>query len=294
MATIAILHSGSGKTAQGEINDIASQLDKKCKKAPTIEVPDWNDNLLARAKSLIQKKVNVIIAYGGSRAAQAAMHARGNAKSPIIVFTTVAPYILALPEFDATVTTGVCAHTSDHDDARLDWLLNMLQYGNPTIGVLWNSNRGDTAGQWQAIVGAAQGTCNLVPADLNGPLTIKKAFDLFQQNSVDALLVAADPFFYNNRQEVVDRANSANDPAIFQWREFVNAGGLMSFGPSRDACRARASQMAADIADGNPVGPVYHVQDPDFELVVSQSKATHFGRWPLPSIIDSDPRLQVV
>jgi putative ABC transport system substrate-binding protein len=293
MAKIGILHSGSPKIAQGETRETANKLKRICKKQLVIVVPDWKDNLLARAKSLIQKQVDVIPAFGGSRAAHAAMHARGSAKSPIIVFSTVAPYILDEID-DPTVTTGVCAHTSDHDGARLDWLLAMLQYTNPTIGVLWNSYRGDTIDQWQTIVGEAQGECNLVPADMNGPLTIRKAFDLFQQSGVDALLVAADPFFYINRQEVVDRANSANYPAIYQWRDFVDAGGLMSFGPSRQDCYDRANQMIKDINDGKKVPPVYQVPDTAFELVVSKSKASQFGRWPLPPAIATDPRLVVV
>jgi putative ABC transport system substrate-binding protein len=291
MAIIGVLYSGSPEVAQDEIDEITEVLKQKSKN-PVIEVPDWKDNLLARAKSLIQKKVDVIWAPGGSRAAHAAIHARGLAKGPIIVFTSVAPYILR--EIDQTVTTGVCAHTSDHDDDRLDWLLKMLQYVYPTIGVLRNSNRGDKTDQWQAIVDAAQGRCNLVSADLNSPLTIRKAFDLFQQNGADALLVAADPFFYKNCQEVVDRAKKANYPAIYQWSEFVKAGGLMSFGPNRQDCYDRAQQMLIDIQNGNPVPAVYEVQDTNFELVVRQEKATHFGRWPLPSAIDTDPRLVVV
>jgi putative ABC transport system substrate-binding protein len=292
MATIGILHSGSPEIAQGEIHDITNQLKKKCKKPPVIEVPDWKDNLSARAKSLIQKKVKVILARGGSRAAHAAIRARGSAKHPIIVFTSVAPYIL--DEIDPTVTTGVCAHTSDHDDDRLDWLLEMVQYIYPTIGVLWNSNRGDTTDQWQSIVDAAQGRCSLVSANLNGPLTIRKAFDLFQQNGVDALLVAADPFFYKNLSEVVDRAKWANYPAIYQWSEFVKAGGLMSFGANRQDCYDRATQMVCDIHNGKPIPDVWEVPDDKFELVVSQAQATHFNRWPLPPKIANDPRKKVL
>jgi putative ABC transport system substrate-binding protein len=170
----------------------------------------------------------------------------------------------------------------------------MLQYGNPTIGVLLNSNRGDAPNQLKAIADAAQGRCNLVPADLNGPLTIRKAFDLFNQETIDALLVTADPFFYRNLQEVVDRANSANYPAIYQWSEFVSAGGLMSFGPDRNDCIKRAQAMVAAINDGQQVPPIYEVLDTAFQLVVSQSKATHFGRWPLPPVIDNDPHKVVV
>jgi putative tryptophan/tyrosine transport system substrate-binding protein len=292
MGTIGILHSGPPEIAQNDVDDVTNRLNKKCKKRPNIEVPDWKDNLLARAKSLIHKKVPVLLARGGSRSAHAAINARGSAKSPIIVFTSVAPYIL--DEIDPTVTTGVCAHTSDHDDDRLDWLLKMLQYIYPTIGVLRNSNRGDTTDQWQSIVDQAEGRCDLVSADLNGPLTIRKAFELFQKKGVDALLVAADPFFYGHRQEVVDRANNANYPAIYQWSEFVEAGGLMSFGAKRKDCYDRAIQMAADIDNGSKVPPVYEVSDANFELVVSEDKAKKFGRWPLPPVIDGDPRLKVI
>jgi putative ABC transport system substrate-binding protein len=292
MSAVGILHGGSPDIAREEINEIVKWLKEKCKNPPEIRVPDWKDNLSARAKSLIQDKVDVILATGGSRSAHAAVHNRGGAKTPVIVFTSVAPYILK--EIDPTITTGVCAHTSDHDGARLELLLDMLQYDSPTIGVLWNSNRGDTADQWQAIRDAAQDRCTLVSADVNGPLTIRKAFDLFQQNGVDGLLVAADPFFYRNRQEVVDRAKNANYPAIYQWREFVEIGGLMSYGPNRNDCYKRAKQMLSDIADGSPVPPVWEAKDADFELVVSQAKATHFGRWPLPSKIANDPRLEVL
>jgi putative ABC transport system substrate-binding protein len=289
MATIGILHGGSPQIAQSEIKEITNQLKKNCKKGTlVIEVSDWNDNLLARAKSLAQKKPDATLVLGGSRAAHAAIEANGASKNPI-VFTTVAPYIL--DEIKAkTWITGVCAHTSDHDAARLDWLLKMLGYDQPTIGVLLNSNRGDVSKQLSAIADAAQDRCVLDPKDLNGPLTIRKAFELFE-DKVDALLVAADPFFYRHRQEVVDRAKVLDKPAIYQWSDFVVAGGLMSFGPDRDDCIKRAIDMVATIHDQQPVPPIYEVPDTAFQLVVSQSRATHFGRWPLPSEMASDPRL---
>src|SRR5262245_23697413 len=153
------------------------------------------------AKQLIDNNVDVLIAGGGSRSAHAAIHARGNAKKPIIVFTSVAPYILN--EIDPSITTGLDAHTSDHDGKRLEWLLNMLQSKGPTIGVLRNSNRGDAQNQLNMINEAAKGKCSLVDADINGRLTIRKEFDLFQQQAVNALLVAADTIFFRNRQKVV-------------------------------------------------------------------------------------------
>jgi hypothetical protein len=51
--------------------------------------------------------------------------------------------------------------------------------------------------------------------------------------------------------------------------------------------------MVADIQDGKPIPPVYEVPDDKFELVVSQSKADHFNRWPLSPDLGNDPRLVV-
>jgi putative ABC transport system substrate-binding protein len=138
-----------------------------------------------------------------------------------------------------------------------------------------------------AIASAASGKCSLVDADLNGPLTIKKVFEqVFPRAGVDAVLVAADPFFYNNRKEVVDKANKAGYPAIYQWSEFVSAGGLMSYGPNRNDCYARANQMWDTIHQGGAVPPVYDVPDSAFELVVNEARAAQLNRWPLPEAME--------
>jgi hypothetical protein len=91
-------------------------------------------------------------------------------------------------------------------------------------------------------------------------------------------------------------AGSIRGPRVFfqtsrSWTPDCN---MMSFGPNRQDCYDRAIQMCADICNGGPVPPVYEVQDANFELVVNKNKATHFGRWPLPSVIADDPRLVVV
>ena len=296
MPTVGIMHSGSPEAGQREIDILITRLKEKFKKSLTIDGPHYanfnNNNLAKIAQQLIDKNVDIFIPGGGSRSALAAIATRGNAKTPIIVFTSVAPYVLN--GIDLSITTGVDAHTSDHDGKRLEWLLKLLQYNDPAIGVLRNSNRGDAAQQLQMIGQAAQGKCNLVDADINSPLTIKGAFDFFKQNEVDALLVAADHVFFGNRWEVVDRANNANYPAIYQWREFVSIGGLMSYGPNLNSLYAEVGQMVAYILDSGKVPPVQDVPDSAFELVVSQAKATHFSRWPLPSAIASDPRLIVL
>ena len=72
---------------------------------------------------------------------------------------------------------------------------------------------------------------------------IDVAFEALAQEKVDALLVAADPFFNSWRPQIVALARRHAVPAIYQWSGFVTDGGLMSYGPSiadayhRDLCR---------------------------------------------------------
>jgi putative ABC transport system substrate-binding protein len=275
---VGILLGGSRKDGQQEVNQIVQWLEKECKEPLDIRVPDWDDNIPSRAKSLIEMNVAALLVTGGSMAAQAAIQSRGQAKAPIIIFTTVAQYIIRLIN-DTTITTGVCASTSDGDGMRLYILLEFLGYNQPKIGVLWNSSRTDTGSQWAAINYMAQGQCELVSGDIKGNKKMKDVFNLFQTEAVDGVLVAADPFFYKNMPEVIDRVNTLGCPAMYQWRDFVVKGGLMSHGANRDYCYATACQMLGYIQQGNPVPPVQYAP---FELVVSQVRAANFNRFPLP------------
>jgi putative ABC transport system substrate-binding protein len=64
-------------------------------------------------------------------------------------------------------------------------------------------------------------------------LEIKEAFEAFKDDeNIAGIVVTADSLFNNRRQKVVAYANDTGLPTIYQWREFVDAGGLISYGPS--------------------------------------------------------------
>ena len=73
---------------------------------------------------------------------------------------------------------------------------------------------------------------------------IDAAFDAFSQQNVNAVLVVPDPFFNGRRQKIAGLAARYNLPSISEWREFVQAGGLASYGSkitAWEACRSAAS-----------------------------------------------------
>src|SRR5262249_11110203 len=114
MATVGIMHSASEETAQKSIAILRNRLQTDCTTAPTIKVLYASrDNPLPKiAQHFIDNNVELLIAAGGSRSADAAIKKRGNANKPIIVFTSVAPYICS--NINKNTTTPVFPHNSCH------------------------------------------------------------------------------------------------------------------------------------------------------------------------------------
>jgi putative ABC transport system substrate-binding protein len=298
MASVGIMHSGSqGADAnQNHLTALQQTLEAAYGQKPTYSGPLWANGDSTKLAGLAQQLlgVDVLIAAGGSRSAEAARDARTNPNKPIIVFTSVAPYVLDhLP----AKMTGVMAHTSDHDVARLQLLIQLLVdsgFPGKRIGVLRNSNRGDQNKQMsdlnQAVQDINQQTGSnwvLRPRDIKNDHTIKESFD-WLKGDIHALLAAADPFFNNSSADVVGRANAAKYPAIYQWREFVEGGGLMSYGPNLTKMYEQAGTMAGNILKSNlaTIPPVWAPQESDFELVVRRATAENIPHmWPLPPSI---------
>jgi putative tryptophan/tyrosine transport system substrate-binding protein len=292
MTTVGIMHSGSQDIATTSINAFLDRLKNDCKTQPTIYGPYFpakGQTLEKLAQSVIDMKVDILIAAGGSRSAKAAIATRGTANKPIIVFTSVD--VNVINGLDRSKTGGVCAHTSDHDVDRLDWLLE-LPFKGRRIGVLWNSNRDDKGQQKKDIDAELSKTkCTPVYRDINGTDTVKDIFDLFK-GDIHALLVAADSFFGNDRKEIEKFANADIYPAIFQWREFVELGGLMSYGPNLNYCYNQAGAITAEIVNGT-ASPPYRIWEPndpnDYELCVSAKRAADL-KLKLPTSITTSAR----
>jgi putative ABC transport system substrate-binding protein len=79
---------------------------------------------------------------------------------------------------------------------------------------------------------------------------LKTAFQTAVDNKAGAILVSADPFFNSNRAEIVRLAAKHKIPACYPWREYVEAGGLMSQGPKLANIYRRLGIWAAMLLDG--------------------------------------------
>jgi ABC-type uncharacterized transport system substrate-binding protein len=262
---------------------------------------DYDRRLPELAAKLVGHPVEVIVAAGGQVSAVAAKKANDDAKRAIpIVFTTVAnPVALGLvaslhrPGGNLTGTAGL---TSELDPARLELLHQVMRSQNGkskqegTFGAIRNPKRprvGEQSVELQAAADAIRRELVFLDAGLEHPLeeAVTKFVKTKLKGEGGALVVTADPFFNGKRDELVAIAAKLKIPAIYQWREFVTAGGLMSYGPSIADAYYQAGIYVGRILDGERPGDLPVLRPAKFELVLNLRTAATLGLKFPPDII---------
>jgi putative tryptophan/tyrosine transport system substrate-binding protein len=281
---IGFLNSGSA----GSRGEQFAAFDRGLKEAGYVDGQNvtveyrWADDDYTRlpslAAELVRRPVAVLVAGGGPVSALAAKAAT---KTIPIVFTTVADPVesglvasLNRPGGNVTGTAGL---TSELDAKRLE-LLHQLIPKTGVFGILVNPNRpGYEAELKELQAKAGDMKLNLVVEKAGAEGEIDTAFEALARQKIDALLVAADPLFNNRRARVIGLATRYAMPAIYQWREFAAAGGLMSYGPSIVDAYHRTGVYVGRILKGAKPADLPVVRPTRFELVINLKTAKALG-----------------
>jgi putative ABC transport system substrate-binding protein len=105
------------------------------------------------------------------------------------------------------------------------------------------------------------------------PAEIETAFDGIVERRPDALLVGGDPFYIAQRATIVARAGQLSLPTIYPFRQFVEVGGLMSYGTNIPNSYRQAGIYAGKILNGANPAELPVMQPATFELVINLKTA---------------------
>jgi len=236
------------------------------------------DRLPALVAELVEQRVAVIVAAGGSDPGRAAK----NATSTIpIVFVSAADPIKAglvthLNRPEGNVT-GISMIGSTLEAKRLELLHEMLPQASP-IGVLINPKYPAAKAQAQEVEEAkTRLSLNLVVQNASTGPEVQTAFDSFVRQKVGAVLACNDPFFGSYRERLASLALDHKLPSMSFRREYAEVGGLLSYGPDFAEGYRQAGIYAGRILKGAKTTDLPVMQPTKFEMVINLKTARAIG-----------------
>jgi ABC-type uncharacterized transport system substrate-binding protein len=244
------------------------------------------DRLPALAADLVSRRVVVLVAVGGDVSAVVASKAT---KTIPVVFgmggDPVKAGIVASFNRPGVNVTGYTLWTSEMESKRLG-LLRELIPGVPLIGILISPRFPPTVQELDDLEPAAKGVGQqLFVARANDDAELDAALASFVQQRVGAFLVTAAPFFDTRRERIVEFAAQNRVPAIYQFREYAVAGGLISYGPNIAESYQNAGVYVGRILKGEKPADLPILQPTKFDFVINLKTAKALGLTVPPTLL---------
>jgi putative ABC transport system substrate-binding protein len=231
------------------------------------------DRLPALAADLVSRQVAVLVASGN----QGAFAAKQATATIPIVFTVgddpVATGLVASLNRPGGNLTGVSLLATGLEAKRLG-LLHELVPRATTIAALVNANYPPAETQLRDLQKAAPSLdVQLFIVRAGAESDFNTAFSTIVQQRAGALQVCSSPLFNARRQHLVLLAARHAIPAIYEWRDFAEAGGLMSYGSKLSDAYGQAALYAGRILKGAKPADLPVVQATRFEFVINLNTA---------------------
>jgi putative ABC transport system substrate-binding protein len=239
----------------------------------------WADGNVARlpalARELVQRKVDAILA-GGSVGAQAARDA--SAVIPIVAAgvgdMVELGLVKSLARPDGNITGFVAA--APEVAAKRIQILREIVPASRRAAVLWNSSSSNAVLERRAVENAGF-DITLMFHDARSMQELDAALPAIQQSRPDALVVLNDPFMFTHRKRIAEAANGSRLPAVYGYREYVEDGGLISYGANIADTYRRAAGHLAKILKGTQTRDLPVELPTKFELVLNLKTAKALG-----------------
>lgn len=232
------------------------------------------ESLPAMAAQLVRRPVSLILA----QAPPAALAAKAaTADIPIVFvvgFDPVGAGLVTDLNHPGGNATGMTLINNVLGQKRLE-MLRDLSPKTSTVAMLVNPVSPDTISEIRSVqTGALALGIKLAMFNASTLSEIEAAFNSIAEQRPDALLIGGDPFFLGQRTEIVARAGRLSLPTIYPFREFVVAGGLMSYGANIPNSYRQAGIYAGKILKGAKPAELPVMQPVTFELVINLKTAS--------------------
>jgi ABC-type uncharacterized transport system substrate-binding protein len=236
------------------------------------------DRLPRLATELVGRQVSVLVTSGGDVAAQAAKLAT---KTIPVVFTVggdpVKLGLVASLSRPGGNMTGVSVLTAMLASKRLEILREVVPKAE-TIAMLVKPGRPAVDEQIRDAREAARAFGRQIHIlEANREDDFERAFVTLVQMQIGALLVSADPFFNSRRNQIVALAARYRIPAIYEVRQFVTAGGLISYGTFLTDAYRQIGIYTGKILKGAHPADLPVIQATKVELIINLETANALG-----------------
>jgi putative tryptophan/tyrosine transport system substrate-binding protein len=230
------------------------------------------------AANLVSRRVAVIVASGPP----AAQTAKAATSTIPIVFTSgddpVRIGLVSSLNSPGGNVTGVYLAFSELSAKKLGLLHDLLPQAT-LVGALLNPNSPTAERQTKDLQAAAHnlGLQLQIANASSAAQEIDAAFNALDQKKVGAVLVGSDPSYAARREQIIALAKRYSMPAIYELREFVDAGGLISYGTNINDAYRVAGLYVGRILKGERPADLPVVQETKFELVINMRTAKSLG-----------------
>jgi putative tryptophan/tyrosine transport system substrate-binding protein len=235
------------------------------------------DRLPGLAAELVSLPVAVIVT-SGAQAIQAVKQATSTI--PVVIAASSDPvevgFVTSLARPGENLT-GLSLSAPELSGKRLE-LLKEAVPAMAHVAVLANPTNPNTLAQLRETQRAAQALqVQLHLVEVRGPHELDNAFSAIRNVPADALIVLPDPLFMSQRARLVELTATSRLPAMYGFREDVETGALMAYGPSFPDLFRRAATYVDKILKGAKPGDLPVEQPTKYELVLNLKTAKELG-----------------
>jgi putative ABC transport system substrate-binding protein len=291
--TIGFLHSGSSDLDRA---DLVEAFKAGLAEAGLVEGASfridylWAENetgkLSVLAAELVERRVAVIVTGGGVLAALAAK--ASTSTIPIVFSNVVDPVQSGLVESlrnPGANVTGTAGLTSELDAKRLELLIEVAPKVR-AVAVLVNPARPGFEREWRELQRAAVTLgVTLLKLSASSRAEIASLVERLPNGPDQALLVTADPLFFDSRNLLIEAARGRGLPALYFFREFSTAGGLISYGAKRSDIYRRSGLLTGRIIKGDRPADLPVELPSKFEIVINLKAARELKLVLSPSVL---------